>query len=369
MPSFFDRSSSEERDVAIRLLPGQRNSADDGQDCIEDLLRQVALGHDSVRAIVTAGDERFVLYATKVDETVKFNLSDAVERLTRFVTAESSPCISVFYRVGKEDGLEEIACLATLNRAQAALTDSLSWNEGSLAKSSLNLQRGNRAGNQLSWPSRPAALKTIRPRVAALWSGLAVIILVLVAVYRTSSHVGFRQHFEKGIWVRYDVKDSEGPRYQLQFSRHNVSDWENPYSDGEWAVRIDDQAIVPASLMDEDELRYQKWFRQRYPGMRDVVDNKDYLSKEFLGDPDRLKVPADWLFHPAHCILALRRYWKAKESGRHVCPRDIDHRHIHHCLDSLDEWFFIGGEMRKPPPKPTDYEAEWSLVWKTKVCW
>ncbi|KAK1622405.1 hypothetical protein BDP81DRAFT_317261 [Colletotrichum phormii] len=179
----------------------------------------------------------------------------------------------------------------------------------------------------------------------------------------------FQQHFEKGIWIRYDLKDSEGPRYQLQFSRHNVSDWKNPYPDGEWAVRIDDQALIPASLMDADELRYQKWFRQRYPGMRDVVDNKDYLSKEFLSDPDRLKVPADWLFHQAHCILALRRYWKAKESGHHVCPRDIDHKHIHHCLDSLDEWFFIDGDMRKPPPKPIDYEAEWSLVWKTKVCW
>lgn len=179
----------------------------------------------------------------------------------------------------------------------------------------------------------------------------------------------FHQYYENGVWVRYDTTMSEGPKYQLQFSRHNVSDWVNPYPEGAYAVRIDDQAIIPAHLMDEDERKYQRWFRQRYPAMRDVVDNKDFLSKDFLSDPDRLKVDADWLFHPAHCILALRRYWKAKESGHHVCPRDIDYRHIHHCLDSLDEWFFIGGEMRKAPPDPVDYEAKWSLVWKTKVCW
>jgi hypothetical protein len=202
-------------------------------------------------------------------------------------------------------------------------------------------------------------------------AAILVAILVVTAVAsRGDFHPPFHQYFENGIWIRYDIKGSQGPRHQLQFSRHNVSDWaaQNPHQNGEWAVRIDDQAMIPARLMDEDELRYQRWFQKRYPDMKAVVDNQDYLNRTFLSDPDRLRVPADWMFHHAHCMLAVRRYWKAKETGKHVCPRDIDHRHLKHCLDSMDKLFFIDGEMRTEP-EPVDYLAPWFLIWKTKVCW
>ncbi|PVI01718.1 hypothetical protein DM02DRAFT_501325, partial [Periconia macrospinosa] len=174
-----------------------------------------------------------------------------------------------------------------------------------------------------------------------------------------------------GIWIRYDIKNSKGPRYQLQFDHHNVTDWDTPEkrqkftTNTEWELRIDDQAMVPAHLFTSEEARYQRWFRARYPEAELIRQQKLYLDQAFLSDPYSIQVLSDEAFHMAHCVLALRRYWWARESGTHVCPRDIDYRHMKHCLDSLDEMAFPGGE-RGPThhePEPGDIR----LLWESKV--
>lgn len=174
-------------------------------------------------------------------------------------------------------------------------------------------------------------------------------------------------------YQRYDITGSHGPRYQLQFSYSNVSDWarSHPHTNDEWFLRIDDQAMIPTALVDEEELRYQAWYQTRYPEMNAIRLNQTYLDEEFLGDPEAIQIPADTTFHMSHCVRAVRRYWQARETGRHVCPRDIDHRHVKHCLDALDMWAFpegprgsIGGmELHSQRAEDTT-----RLVWKTKVC-
>ncbi|KAH7323273.1 hypothetical protein B0I35DRAFT_477146 [Stachybotrys elegans] len=165
-----------------------------------------------------------------------------------------------------------------------------------------------------------------------------------------------------GSYVRYPTGESIGPKYQLRIQWHNASEWTHthPHNNGEWAFRMDDQALVPAHLYDEEEDRYQQWFRQRYPHMTQVADRGDYVRPAWLGSRE-VAIEWDTSFHDAHCILALRRYFKAKESGRHVCARDINPGHIKHCLDKLDAVHFKPGNM-------TQHEPKQYMYWQTKVC-
>jgi len=165
-----------------------------------------------------------------------------------------------------------------------------------------------------------------------------------------------------GIYDRYITTGSEGPRHQLRIYWQNASEWAaaNPQDSGKWKVRIDDQAIIPAELYDEDEEHYQKWYRTRYPEIQQVIYNRDYIRPSWMGS---LQMMVEWdnQFHFAHCVLALRRYWKAKETGRHVCGRDIDYLHIQHCLSTLEERAFIDGPRQIEDPPTVMY-------WQTKVC-
>lgn len=198
---------------------------------------------------------------------------------------------------------------------------------------------------------------------------LVVAFLVLVLIY-----VQLSPRDNGDVWIRYDTLGSKGPRYQLQFDHHNVTSWRESHAhgNGEWALRIDDQAMIPAELLDEEESHYQQWFQRHFPEANEIREKELYLDPSFLGDPYSIQVPADMRFHTAHCVLALRRYWKARESGQHVCPRDIDHRHIKHCLDSPDEMAFPESPGDSSQGNKTIKDQQDNpivLLWKTKICW
>jgi len=186
-------------------------------------------------------------------------------------------------------------------------------------------------------------------------------LIILAIVILVSTLLVLRGHTD-GMYDRYSTTGSEGPRHQLRIYWQNASEWSaaNPQDTGKWKVRIDDQAIIPAELYDEDEEHYQQWYRTRYPEMQRVIDNRDYVRPSWMGSLNMM-VPWDDQFHFAHCVLALRRYWKAKETGKHVCGRDIDYLHIDHCLGSLEKRVFIDG------PRET-YDPPWYMYWQTKVC-
>ncbi|KHO11343.1 hypothetical protein MAA_11158 [Metarhizium robertsii ARSEF 23] len=163
-------------------------------------------------------------------------------------------------------------------------------------------------------------------------------------------------------WHRYHTGTSIGPKNQLRIQWHNASEWGrlNAHQNGEWEFRIDDQALIPAHMLDNDERDRQMYFRARYPHMAAVVDASDYIRPAWLGSKSIL-IEWDSTFHDGHCILALRRYFKAKETGRHVCPRDIDPAHILHCLNTLEKSILKSGPMSRHSPPSYMY-------WETKVC-
>jgi hypothetical protein len=190
----------------------------------------------------------------------------------------------------------------------------------------------------------------------------SILLFVVVLIFFLSTVAVLRGNGD-GIYIRYDTSGSSGPRHQLRIYWQNASEWAaaNPQDSGKWRVRLDDQTIIPAELYDEDEDRYQNWYRNRYPEAQQVVENLNYVRPAWLGSLDMMTVPWDSQFHFAHCVLALRRYWKAKESGKHVCGRDIDNAHINHCLEALEERVFIEGpRVEMDPPQ--------YLYWQTRVC-
>ncbi|KAL1981348.1 hypothetical protein VTN96DRAFT_2739 [Rasamsonia emersonii] len=164
--------------------------------------------------------------------------------------------------------------------------------------------------------------------------------------------------------IQYNVGDSIGPKYTALLTPENVTEWvEKHYDPEKWFIRIDDQALVPIELMDEQEWRYQEYLAKRYPEKAELRDSGMWYNLDFLSDPNNYMLPTDKEFHRGHCIRALRRYWQAKETGRHVCPWDIDYLHMRHCFSMLEELMFPPG-----PRAVNQSDVPLSLSWRTKVC-
>jgi hypothetical protein len=158
------------------------------------------------------------------------------------------------------------------------------------------------------------------------------------------------------------VAGSQGPTVQLRIEKSNTSEWMSTHGNNldSFAFRIDDQTMIPKELLSSEETRYQEWFGKFYPQLWDVYQNGDHLDGDYLEAAPKNMIHVDLRFHLSHCVLALRRYWIAKESGKHVCSRDLHPGHIEHCLNSLDEWAFPEDGI---PPEHNVW-----LEWITQVC-
>ena len=161
--------------------------------------------------------------------------------------------------------------------------------------------------------------------------------------------------------IQYEVGSSSGPKYSHLLTPDNITEWADVHYDpAKYYIRIDEQALVPIELLDEQEMRYQQYLTERYPEKAEMRDSQAWLDPEFFHEPNNFMLPTDDEFHRGHCLRALRRYWQAKETGRHVCPWDIDYKHIHHCFSMLE------GLML--PPGPRNEVGKYSMSWRTKVC-
>lgn len=298
-----------------------------------------------------------------------------------------------FFQTASNTTLEDMPggrraiCLSLLSFSDPAISSL-----GSLQQDETSLRE------ETSWLPRQKAAALSRKGLWILRTAIGLACLIAGVVLL--SLLFLSQNRLPQFWQRYGLGSSAGPQFQLQFDHHNVSAWgaRYPEPNNEWFVRIDDQAMVRPSLVDAHELRYQRWFRQRYPEADAIRVRGDYLKKSFLGDPSAIQVPADKEFHMAHCVLAVRRYWRARETGKHVCPRDIDFKHMQHCLDALDMWAFPEGPRRSVPAHGAmkghmpqgvqerqdnqttedgglgsgkwriDESDKTRLVWRTKVC-
>jgi hypothetical protein len=160
------------------------------------------------------------------------------------------------------------------------------------------------------------------------------------------------------------ARQTSGLEHYFEYSQPNfsLSEWsQEQFQDPtEWAIRFDDQALIPKSAMSKEETKYQDWFRKRYPEQLALVENQAILNETWLYS-DQSVVPADGQFHITHCLLAIRRYWLARETGNYVCGFELDYGHIHHCLNALDKVAFPEGPRDVADPTP--------LRWNTKVCY
>ncbi|KAF2744792.1 hypothetical protein M011DRAFT_379943, partial [Sporormia fimetaria CBS 119925] len=168
-------------------------------------------------------------------------------------------------------------------------------------------------------------------------------------------------------WRAYNTTGSIGPAYQLPIFAHNATSTltylhtHHPHTN--WTLRIDDQALIASSLLTPTERQYQSWYATRYPETALISRRGDYINSTWLASPEAENVPVDDMFHFSHCVLAVKRYILARETGRHVCGRDIDREHVGHCLEALDWWAFpsegrVGDAVEN---------VRRGLSWRTKI--
>lgn len=186
-----------------------------------------------------------------------------------------------------------------------------------------------------------------------------------------------------------------GPRHQKYLLPSNVTNFTISHNISEdFVLRLDDQALMPVSLVDHHERRVQAWFAETFPILAHVRDSGDFLEPSFLdfdgtssaGGPRRIMISKQ--YHVAHCVTAWRRYLKALKSGRHVCPRDMDWHHLDHCTMQLEDlvyqsragWLGQSGDgidviadladrfVEGGVEEPDIGYSQAMLVWHTDVC-
>lgn len=356
--------------LQVRVVSSSASRIPCGPSYLADIIQD---GGQGEHFIIEAASGAYLLVLTRTDAAghSPWSTDDALRFCTDAIQQSTSSAVCLFEDESSALKSEEAFCSSS--SSSSSLVSLLSISDRAAASVG-SWPAGLSTKKQQTW-----TIKLRQYRKKLLWLVLA---LVLVAAVAT---IAALHRSSPAYWQRYDTRGSVGPRYQLQFDHHNVSAWaaRYPSPNDAWFLRIDDQAMVPPELVDADELRYQRWFRARYPEADAVRLRGDYLQEGFLGDPSAIQVPADRAFHMAHCVLAVRRYWLARESGRHVCPRDIDYKHMKHCIDALDMWAFPEGPRRSLPPTmgggahgatadeagmAVDESDDTRLVWRTKVC-
>jgi len=330
----------------------------------------------------------YALSAAPVHATPESSFEDGLERCEAFIRTPDDKSVSSTIFFHEQDGTprndsgsSQRAYTVVLSKLGGALSETHllpSKDKQQPKETSLDLDTTKETTREWAlrfWQhwgfqrSQPHTYESLPGAVKAKSSGsrrrcfvVTWILVFAVSLVAFLSFVAIIRGKRDNTYIRYDTSGSSGPRHQLRIYWQNASEWAkaNPQDTGKWKVRIDDQAIIPAELYDEDEDRYQQWYRTRYPEAWQVVEDLNYVRPAWLGSLD-MTVPWDHQFHFAHCVLALRRYWKAKESGKHVCGRDIDYAHINHCLESLEKKAFVDGPREEMDPPEVMY-------WQTRVC-
>lgn len=317
----------------------------------------------------------FLIWITNIRETALLDIQDVAIQCTHFCNTQDgnspSELVAACHRLEPVSAKEEVSPIATsflIVLSRLPLVDRLSLQS--------NMEQEKRPSTFGSWsPQTFNSSSDLHPNAwiprfafdaRSRKSPKSMLILrgcaFLLFCFLVFSIINPHSNAGAGEYIRYPTGDSEGPKHQLRIYIENATEWarNNPHDNGEWRVRVDDQAIIPAHLYDDEEDKYQQWFAARYPHYTEIVEKKNYIRPSWLGSWN-VGVPWDKQFHDAHCALVIRRYFNAKESGKHVCGRDIDYGHVKHCIDSMDAKAFPPGPMVKEDP------PMW-MYWKTKVC-
>lgn len=331
------------------------------RDLFDDICRNDATG---MNIFEVAGHGRFILWTVPIRTSTTKSLDDACIASKRFIqqNIQRQTCILMKSGQGRAEALltcPNSSILMVLARCDRSLVSSLGLPLG--LQRMITHTHGSAADRRILLGASTSR-RVLRQSflLILIFFSCSFVGLTLIAINAMTVNPPGTDY----AWMAYNTRGSIGPKYQLSISSSNASAWASSFNDGgDWVLRVDDQAIIPGHLMDDEEKHYQDWLRKQYPEVDRIRLNLDYLNETWLGSPAVDQVPVDDLFHFSHCVLALRRYIKAKRTGSHVCGRDIDHDHMHHCLDALDWWAFPeAGRMESFP------NVQRPFGWRTKVC-
>jgi hypothetical protein len=98
--------------------------------------------------------------------------------------------------------------------------------------------------------------------------------------------------------------------------------------------------MIHTEYVDEYELQYQVWHAKHHPWFARLSASKADLDESCWRYIRSYPLAIDHEFHVAHCILTLKRYWKARESNHDVCQRDVSHNHINYRIGVLESYAF-----------------------------
>lgn len=152
-----------------------------------------------------------------------------------------------------------------------------------------------------------------------------------------------------------------GLAQQLYLTASNVSEWKSQNDASQWRLRLDDQSMIPVSMLDSRELKVQAWFEDTFPVLKLNRDSGRYLDAEYLAIWDEIIL--DEKYHIAHCVAAFRRYLLAVETGHHICPKDVSLTHLKHCTQQLENFVFRSNDSWYREQGQTI-----TLKWHTDVC-
>lgn len=365
------KGDDEEGDLGLHLISGpcemMKGANAFSSGTIESLLSQWARSmvdgsslHNSSLLLSVHEGKQFKLWLTQISDDSNLTFENMVDRTTDFISQSDSKSVCFTFQLDLD---KEI--ISTSPDVYLLSILKISACDQSYAPA-------------IGWLATPQVLRTHvmkKLRQGSPWlfplSLLVILLLIgigiLASIWVTPGN-SHSDNSEAGFWLTWNTSQSIGLKNQLQFTKPWARFVE--YFDEEtirqpWFIRLDDQSMVAPDLIDDTELKYQRWFRERYPEVEKIKLNGDYLNESFWSNPYSVRVLTDPLFHPAHCLLALRRYWIARETGRHVCPRDIDYKHIQHCLDSLDDIFFVDP---KKGPVVTLEDSDNKMPWLVNAC-
>ncbi|KAH8811322.1 hypothetical protein F5884DRAFT_781776 [Xylogone sp. PMI_703] len=368
---FFRMISGEDntpRSPSFRVISSSNPEVPTGPIDLADLLLSAACTGctDIVRSKIllqVAGQRTFCVWLSQVPETSTWSFEDGFEYAKKFFQQCKESSTTFQYTLSndayqKGGRITSLVSILSLNGESSgsffnSFQDRLALEESD-ASSTSHLKKSARF-----------FLRNCFLIVASMTLVLMSLALIIPAIKRHESKSPISP------WMHWDLKGTKGPRYQLQFTRPwiSFSEWatETKHNKDEWFVRLDDASMVPPHLIDDTERKYQQWFRNRYTEVEAIRVSKDYLNESFYEHPSQMGIKLDRFYHPAHCILVFRRYWQARETGKHVCPRDVDYKHIEHCFNSLDKFIFFEGEQWSEPIL-TNEDKEFSLAWIPNAC-
>ena len=353
-------------ETILQILNCQDNDTTEYESTLQDELYKI---HDrgipwSMLLFKLPNNEIYVVVAAKVAIGTTNTVSNAVKVIDKFIKSGERE-ISLLYNTSEKESGDHMESTLTSILVTLSKYKSKPLNHYGLLPSQLDRIPAVQTFISKSSPNQHLhQTRTMARRYciyyAIMGAVITLFILSITVSYLTKNHRADELHS----WIQYNTRGSTGPKYQLHVDASNASAWSTYAQDPSlWYLRIDDQAIIPIHLLDDEERHYQDWIQKRYPEMNQIRVNRSYVDETWLSSPAIDEVPTDELFHFSHCVLAVKRYIKAKDTGKHVCGRDIDKEHVHHCLSALDWWAFPEGRMGEDIPN-----VNRTFWWRTKAC-